>query len=126
MKKTDLKMAKKCFATNIISADVKGKTLVFAAHRNNPKFYDETGLEFSPEGATLICSKTLPEGSSVQMKMLIPEDDRIHRINTDGTIRSHEKIHGATKDYFRMNVCFTSLEAADKQTLRTLWEKYCG
>jgi hypothetical protein len=119
-------MAKKCFATNIISADVKGKTLTFDTHRNNPKFYDESGLEFSPENATLICSKTLPKGSSVRMKMLIPEDDKIHRIQTAGTISSLKKIQGAAKNYFRMNVCFTSLEAADKQTLRILWEKYCG
>ncbi|MCX5686966.1 MAG: hypothetical protein NTW09_05890 [Candidatus Omnitrophica bacterium] len=34
---------------------------------------DPPGLDFTPEGIRIMCSKPLPEESKIQMKMLIPE-----------------------------------------------------
>ncbi|NQT23459.1 MAG: hypothetical protein HQ579_08515, partial [Candidatus Omnitrophica bacterium] len=46
----NLKRAKKYFSINILSIDSDGKNLSFGKVKSNPKFCDEAGLDFTPEG----------------------------------------------------------------------------
>ena len=53
------KRTKKYFAINIVAVDFEGHHLRFDKHRANPKYYDEAGLDFSPDGIKVMCSKPL-------------------------------------------------------------------
>jgi hypothetical protein len=118
------KRAKKYFAVNIISCDSDGRHLKFDDIKSNPKFYDESGLDFTPEGAKIMCSKPLPEESKIQMKMLIPDSENLNLIRATGTIKWFKQIKGKYKKYFIIGVCFRSLADDDKEKLIHLWKKY--
>ena len=85
--KRKYKRVEKYFAINIVACDIDGKHLEFDKIRTNPKFYDESGLDFTPEGVKIMCSKTLPEESKIQMKMLIPDETSLNLIRATGTIK---------------------------------------
>jgi len=122
--KRKIKRAQKFFAVNIVSVDAKGKHLKFDTIRNNPKFCDETGLDFSPEGMKIMCSKPLPEESKLQMKMLIPDEASLNLIRVNGEIRWFKQIKGKYKKYFVIGVQFRDISPDDKEKLIRLWKKY--
>ena len=119
-----LKRAQKFFAVNIVSVDAKDKHLKFDTIKNNPKFCDETGLDFSPEGMKIMCSKPLPEESKLQMKMLIPDEASLNLIRVNGEIRWFKQIKGKHKKYFVIGVQFRDISSEDKEKLIRLWKKY--
>ena len=116
--------AKKYFAVNIIAVDSRGERLRFDAIKANPKFYDESGIDFTPEGAKLICSKPLPKESKIQMKMLIPDESSLNMIRANGTIKWFKQVKGRYKKYFMIGVHFRDLSVDDKEKLVKLWRKY--
>lgn len=118
------KRAKKYFAINIISVEVGNRMMAFGKMRANPKFCDESGLDFCPDGAKIMCSKPLPEESKIQMKMLIPDEDDLNMIRANGTIRWFKQVKGKYKKYFIMGVQFKELREEDKEKLFRLWRKY--
>lgn len=118
------KRAKRYFAINIISVDAKGKSLRFDKIKVNPKFCDESGLDFSPEGIKIMCSKPLPEESKIQMKMLIPDEEGLNLIRANGTIKWFKQVKGRSKKYFIMGVNFRDLGEDNRQKLVRLWKKY--
>ena len=122
--KRKFKRAKKYFAINIVSVDTDGKHLEFDKIRTNPKFYDESGIDFSPGGIRIMCSKSLPAESRVRMKMLIPDAEILNTISADGTIKWFKQIQGKYKRYFQLGVCFRNLPVAEKKNLTKLWKKY--
>lgn len=122
--KRKFKRAKKFFAVNIVSVDTKGKHLKFDTIRNNPKFYDESGLDFSPEGMKIMCSKPLPEESKLQMKMLIPDEANLNLIRANGEIKWFKQVKGPYKKYFIIGVHFRDISSDDKEKLIRLWKKY--
>lgn len=123
-KRRKFKRIKKYFAINIIAVDVSGRHLRFDKHRANSKFYDETGIDFAPEGAKIICSKPLPKESKIQLKMLIPEKNHLNLINANGTIKWFKEVKGQYKKYFTLGVHFRDLEKKDKAKLVRLWKRY--
>ncbi len=112
------------FAINIVACDMGGKHLQFDNIKSNPKFYDESGLDFTPEGIKIMCSKPLPEESKIQMKMLIPDEESLNLIRANGTIKWFKQIKGKYKKYFIIGVHFRNLAQVDKQKLVQLWKKY--
>ncbi len=122
--KRKFKRAQKFFAVNIVSVDAKGKHLKFDTIKNNPKFCDESGLDFSPEGMKIICSKPLPKESKIQMKMLIPDEASLNLIRVNGEIRWFKQIKGVHKKYFVIGVQFRDISPEDKEKLIRLWKKY--
>lgn len=118
------KRAKKYFAINIVSLEFGKKKIAFDKVRANPKFCDESGLDFSPEGVKIMCSKPLPEESKIQMKMLIPDEDSLNLIRANGTIRWFKQAKSAQKKYFIIGVQFKELREEDKEKLFRLWRKY--
>jgi hypothetical protein len=118
------KRVRKYFAINIVAVDVKGKHLRFDKIRANPKFLDESGLEFTPEGLKMMCSKPLPSESKIQMKMLIPDEEGLNLIRANGTIKWFKQVKGRYKKYFLIGVHFRDLTADDKNKLIRLWKKY--
>jgi len=122
--KRKIKRAKKYFAINIVAVDVHGKTLRFDKIKQNPKFYDESGLDFTPEGIKIICSKPLPEESKLQMKMLIPDEESLNLIRANGAVKWFKQIKGKYKKYFIIGVNFRELSEDDKGKLIRLWKKY--
>ena len=118
------KRATKYFAINIVAVDVEGKTLRFDNIKANPKFCDESGIDFSPEGVKIMCSKPLPEESRIQMKMLIPDAEDLNLIKANGTIKWFKQVKGKNKKYFIIGVHFKGLDAADRKKLLSLWKKY--
>ncbi|MBP7056477.1 MAG: PilZ domain-containing protein [Candidatus Omnitrophica bacterium] len=118
------KQIKKYFAINIVSCDTDGKHLKFDAIKSNPKFYDESGLDFSPDGIKIMCSKPLPEESKIQMKMLIPDEESLNMIRATGTIKWFKQVKGRYKKYFIIGVCFVGLPDGEKKKLINLWRKY--
>ena len=122
--KRKFKRAQKFFAVNIVSVDAKGKHLKFDNIKNNPKFCDESGLDFTPEGARIMCSKPLPEESKIQMKMLIPDQENLNLIRANGTIKWFKQVKGKYKKYFIIGVHFRGLSPEDKGKLIRLWKKY--
>lgn len=118
------KRARKFFAVNIVSVDAKGKHLRFDTIKNNPKFCDESGLDFSPEGMKIMCSKPLPEESKLQMKMLIPDEANLNLIRANGEIKWFKQIKGQYKKYFVIGVHFRDISPEDKAKLVRLWKKY--
>jgi len=118
------KRTKRYFAVNIIACDSDGKHLKFDEMKANPKFYDESGLDFTPEGVKIMCSKPLPEESKIQMKMLIPDADNLNMIRANGTIKWFKQVKGKYKKYFIIGVCFRDLPVDDRDKLIRLWKKY--
>lgn len=118
------KRVRKYFAVNIVSVDVDGKRIAFDKLRSNPKFCDESGLEFGPEGVRIMCSKPLPEESKIQMKMLIPDEESINMIRANGTIKWFKQVKGLYKKYFVIGVNFRELKEDDRTKLLRLWKKY--
>ncbi|NQT23451.1 MAG: PilZ domain-containing protein [Candidatus Omnitrophica bacterium] len=118
------KRAKKYFAINIISVNFDGQYLRFDKHKTNPKFYDESGIDFSPGGIKIMCSKPLPEESKIQMKMLIPDEKSLNLLRANGTIKWFKQVKGKHKKYFLIGVHFRDLTQDCKKKLVTLWKKY--
>ncbi|HNX91267.1 MAG TPA: PilZ domain-containing protein [Candidatus Omnitrophota bacterium] len=118
------KRALKYFAVNIVSVDTNGKSLRFDNIKRHPKFYDESGLDFSPDGVKIMCSKTLPPESKIQMKMLIPDDTGLNLMKANGTIKWFKQVKGKYKKYFILGVHFRDMNEKDKDTLVELWKKY--
>jgi hypothetical protein len=116
--------APKYFGINIVAVDSDGKHLRFDKFKSNPKFYDESGIDFSPDGIKIMCSKSLPKESVIQMKMLIPDRDSLNLIKANGTIKWFKSVKGKYKKYFVMGVHFKELADADKTKLQDLWKKY--
>jgi len=123
-KKRKYKRVKKYFAVNIVAVDTKGKTLRFDGSKSSPKFYDESGLDFSPEGVNIMCSMPLPKESKIQMKMLIPDETGLNLIKANGTIKWFKEVKGKYKKYFVIGVHFRDLEDRSKDILINLWKKY--
>jgi len=122
--KRKLKRALKYFAINIVSVDTDDLHLKFDKIRSNPKYFDETGLDFTPEGAKIMCSKPLPKESKIQMKMLIPDEENLNLIRANGTIQWFKQIKGKHHKCFLMGVHFRDLASDDKSKLVRLWKKY--
>jgi hypothetical protein len=122
--KRKVKRAEKYFAINIVSVDINGKVIKFGRAKASPKFHDESGLNFSPDGISIMCSKPLPRESKIQMKMLIPEEEGLNLIKANGTIKWFREIKGKYKKYFVMGVHFRDLDEDDKNKLVKLWKKY--
>jgi hypothetical protein len=116
--------AKRYFAINIVACDSDGKHLRFDKIKTNPKFFDESGLDFTPEGIKIMCSKPLPEESKIQMKMLIPDEDNLNLIRANGTIKWFKQVKGKYKKYFIIGVNFRDLIQDEKEKLIRLWKKY--
>lgn len=112
------------FAINIVAVDTDGKKLRFDKIKSNPKFYDESGVDFSPDGLKIMCSKPLPEESKVQMKLLIPDEESLNLIRANGTIKWFKQIKGPYKKYFIIGVRFRKLADDDRRKLLRLWKKY--
>jgi len=119
-----IKRLKRYFAVNIIACDSDGKHLKFDDIKINPKFCDESGLDFTPEGVKIMCSKPLPEESKIQMKMLIPDAEGLNLIRASGTIKWFKQVKGKYKKYFIIGVCFRNLPQDDRDKLIRLWKKY--
>ncbi|MDO8525444.1 MAG: hypothetical protein Q7S07_03045 [Candidatus Omnitrophota bacterium] len=122
--KRKLRRVTKYFAINIVACDIEGKHLRFDNIKTNPKFYDETGIDFTPEGVKIMCSKRLPEESKIQMKMLIPDKENLNLIRANGAIKWFKQVKGKYKKYFIMGVHFRKLAKDDRDKLVRLWKKY--
>ena len=118
------KRAKKYFAINIVSVDTNGKHIRFDESEIHPKFYDESGIDFSPEGLKFICSKSLPHQSQLRMNLLILDEKELNSISACGTIKWFRQVKGSYKKYFQIGVCFKNLPNAEKKKLVKLWKKY--
>jgi len=116
--------AKKYFAINIVACDSDGKHMRFDKIKTNPKYYDESGIDFTPEGIKIMCSKPLPEESKIQMKMLIPDEESLNLIRANGTIKWFKQVKGKYKKYFIIGVSFRDLVQDEKEKLIRLWKKY--
>ena len=115
---------KKYFAINIVACDSDGKHLRFDKIKTNPKFYDESGIDFTPEGIKIMCSKPLPEESKIHMKMLIPDKEGLNLIRANGTIKWFKQVKGKYKKYFIIGVNFRDLAQDEREKLVRLWKKY--
>lgn len=122
--KRKFKRVKKGFAINIVSIDANGKRLEFDNIKANPKFYDESGIDFSPRGLGIICSKSLPPNARIQMKLLIPDADSLNIIKASGIIKWFKGIKGKYKNYFQLGIAFRNLGITEKKKLTRLWKKY--
>lgn len=118
------KRVRKHFAINILAVDVGGKSVSFDKLKANPKFCDESGIDFSPDGIRIMCSKPLPEESKIQLKMLIPDEDNLNLIRANGTIKWFKQAKNKHKKYFIIGVHFKELKDEDKDKLFRLWRKY--
>jgi len=121
---TESKRASKFFGINIVAVDSNGKELKFDELKANPKFYNESGADFTPEGVKIMCSKPLPEKSKIQMKMLIPDEENLNLIKANGTIKWFKQIKGKYKKYFIIGVDFSDLPKEDRDKMVKLWKKY--
>ena len=115
---------KRYFAVNIVACDSNGKHMRFDKIKTNPKYYDESGIDFTPEGVRIMCSKPLPEESKIQMKMLIPDEEGLNLIRANGTIKWFKQVKGKYKKYFVIGVNFRELAQDEKEKLIRLWKKY--
>lgn len=112
------------FAINIVAVDTNGRTIRFDNHKASPKFYDESGMDFAPEGVKIICSKPLPREASIQMKILIPDAEGLNLIKANGTIKWVREVKGKFKKYFMIGVNFRKILPRDFAKLTKLWKKY--
>ena len=119
-----LPRAKRYFAINIVACDSDGKHLRFDKIKTNPKYCDESGIDFTPEGIKIMCSKPLPEESKIQMKILIPDEENLNLIRANGTIKWFKQVKGKYKKYFIIGVNFRDLIQDEKEKLVRLWKKY--
>jgi hypothetical protein len=115
---------KKYFAINIVAVDNGTHVTKFDKLKANPKFCDESGLDFSPEGLKIMCSKPLPPESKIQMKLLIPDEESLNLIRASGTIKWFKQVKGRYKKYFVIGVHFKELRSEDKEKIFRLWRKY--
>ena len=115
---------KKYFAINIVAVDNGRKVVKFDKIKTNPKFCDESGIDFSPDGLKIMCSKPLPPESKIQMKLLIPDEDSLNLIRASGTIKWFRQVKGRYRKYFVIGVHFRELRSEDKEKLFRLWRKY--
>lgn len=115
---------KKYFAINIIALDAKGRRMRFDTMKASPKFCDESGLDLSPAGIKIMCSKPLPEEAKIQMKMLVPDEKGLNLIKANGTIKWFKQVKGKYKKFFIIGVRFRDLEESDRKKLISLWKKY--
>lgn len=115
---------KKYFAVNIVAVDNGRKVVKFDTVKANPKFCDESGFDFTPDGVKIMCSKPLPPESKIQMKLLIPDEDSLNMIRASGTIKWFRQVKGRYKKYFLIGVHFRELRSEDKEKLFRLWRKY--
>ena len=115
---------KKYFAINIVAVDTGEKTVKFDKIGSNPKFCDESGIDFSPAGLKIMCSKPLPPESKIQMKLLIPDEESLNLIRASGTIKWFRQVKGRHKKYFIIGVHFRELKEDDRSKLLRLWRKY--
>ena len=122
--KRKFKRVKKGFAINIVSVDTDGKHLKFDDIKVHPKFYDESGIEFSPVGLGIICSRSLPPNAKIQMNLLIPDADSLNIIKASGIIKWFKEVKGKYKKYFQIGVSFKNLAITEKKKLVRLWKKY--
>ena len=118
------KRAKKYFAINIVALNTDSKSLRFDKIKSNPKFFDESGIDFTPRGIKIMCSKPLPEESKIQMKMLIPDEKNLNLIKANGTIKWFKQVKGRYKKYFIIGVRFRDLGEDNKKKIINLWKKY--
>jgi len=118
-----LNRAKKYFSINIIADDLRGKYRQ-SEPKSNPKFCDEAGLDFSPQGIKIMCSKPIPEESKIKMKMFIPDAGNVNMIKANGDIKWLKKVVGKHRQYFTMGICFSSLDDDGRNKLLKLWNKY--
>ena len=115
---------KKYFAINIVSLEKGDDKVSFSSIKSNPKFCDESGLDFSPGGLKVICSKPLPEEAKIQMKLLIPDETGLNMIRANGSVRWFKQMKGPHKKYFVIGVQFGEMEDTEKDKLVKLWKKY--
>ena len=118
------KRVKKYFAVNIVAVDIDGRRVTFDKVKSNPKFYDESGIDFGPDGIKIMCSKSLPKESKIQLKMLIPDEENMNLIRANGTIKWFKQAKSKQKKYFIIGVHFKELKDEDKDKLFRLWRKY--
>jgi len=116
--------AEKYFAVNIVAVDTKGKTLRFDGIKGHPKFHDESGMDFSPDGIKIMCSKALPTESNIQMKMLIPDENGLNLLKANGTIKWFKEVKGKDKKFFVIGVHFRDISSEDRNILLRLWKNY--
>lgn len=119
-----LKRIKKFFALNILSLIDRGRQIKFDELKTNPKFYDESGVDFNMSGIGLMCSKALPSESKIKMSMLFMDKDKMKTIQADGTIKWAQPVEGEYKNYYLMGVDFEDLSKKDKAKLQGLCKKY--
>ena len=122
--KRRFKRVEKGFGINIVSLDTNGKHLTFDHIKANPKFYDESGIDFSPRGLGIICSRSLPPNARIQMKLLIPDADTLNIIKASGIIKWFKEIKGKYKNYFQLGIGFKNLGITEKKKLTRLWKMY--
>jgi len=118
------KRTNKYFAINIVSVDNDGRVVKFDNAKTNPKFWDESGMDFSSKGLRMMCSKPLPVESKIQMKMLIPEEGHLNLVRANGTIKWFKEVKGSYKKFFIIGVAFKGLSQEDKKKVVRLWKKY--
>ncbi|MGB2630042.1 MAG: hypothetical protein WBC00_00395 [Candidatus Omnitrophota bacterium] len=123
-KKREQVRARKNFGINIIAVDTRGKVLRFDTRKTKKKFHDESGLDFTPDDVSIICSKTLPVESKIQIKMLIPDAKGLNLIKANGTVKWVKQVKGKYKKYFVIGVNFRDLAESDRKKLVSLWKKY--
>ena len=124
IEKRKFKRIKKGFGINIVSVDTDDKHLEFYKIKSSPKFYDESGVDFSPRGLGIICSKSLPPNAQIQMRLLIPDADSLNTIKASGIIKWFKEIKGKYKNYFQLGISFKNLGITEKKKLTRLWKKY--
>ena len=124
MEKRRHKRADKEFAVNITSADLGVQHFRFDRNPAYPKLYNESGVDFTHVGVKLMCSKTLPENTKVTLKMLIPEDGAIHKVNASGTVRWFREVKGEHRKYFHIGIRLDEVAGEGADILKRLWQKY--
>lgn len=118
------KRIKRYFAINIVAVDTDGKHLRFDKLKANPKYYDESGVDFAPGGIKIMCSKSLPVESKIQMKIMIPDQHGLNLVRANGTIKWFKQVKGKYKKFFLIGVNFRDLPKDDKGKLIHLWKQY--
>lgn len=124
MEKRKHKRAAKEFAVNITSAELDGQRFRFDRNPIYPKLYNESGVDFTHVGVRLMCSKVLSENTRVTLKMLIPDNGKIHAMNASGTVKWSREVEGPHKKYFHMGIQIDKVDGEGADILKRLWQKY--